>query len=46
VISTIGSGVPSEALLMLPYLITILAVAGFVGRVRPPAAVGRPYTKG
>jgi ABC-type uncharacterized transport system permease subunit len=46
VISTIGSGVPSEALLMLPYLITILAVAGFVGRVRPPAAVGQPYTKG
>ncbi|MGB5935391.1 MAG: ABC transporter permease, partial [Ornithinimicrobium sp.] len=46
VISTIGSSVPSEALLMLPYVITILAVAGFVGRVRPPAAEGTPYTKG
>lgn len=45
VISTIGSSVPSEALLMLPYVITILAVAGFVGRVRPPAAEGKPYTK-
>ncbi|MGB5953556.1 MAG: ABC transporter permease [Ornithinimicrobium sp.] len=45
VISTIGSSVPSEALLMLPYVITILAVAGFVGRVRPPAAEGTPYTK-
>ncbi len=45
VISTIGSGVPSEVLLMLPYLITIFAVAGFVGRVRPPAAEGTPYTK-
>ncbi len=45
VISTIGSGVPSEVLLMLPYLITIFAVAGFVGRVRPPAAGGTPYTK-
>ncbi len=45
VISTIGSGVPSEVLLMLPYIITILAVAGFVGRVRPPAAEGTPYTK-
>jgi len=46
VISTIGSDVPSEVLLMLPYVITILAVAGFVGRVRPPASVGKPYTKG
>ena len=45
VLSTIGSGVPSELLLMLPYVITILAVAGFVGRVRPPAANGTPYTK-
>ncbi len=45
VISTIGSGVPSELLLMLPYLITIFAVAGLVGRVRPPAAEGTPYTK-
>lgn len=45
VLSTIGSTVPSELLLMLPYLITIFAVAGFVGRVRPPAAEGIPYTK-
>ncbi|WP_122263454.1 ABC transporter permease [Ornithinimicrobium cerasi] len=45
VLSTIGSGVPSELLLMLPYIITIFAVAGFVGRVRPPAAEGIPYTK-
>ncbi|AXH97712.1 ABC transporter permease [Ornithinimicrobium avium] len=45
VLSTIGSGVPSEILLMLPYVITIFAVAGFVGRVRPPAAEGIPYTK-
>ena len=45
VLSTTGAGVPSELLLMLPYIITILAVAGFVGRVRPPAAEGVPYTK-
>ncbi|MDQ3528170.1 MAG: ABC transporter permease [Actinomycetota bacterium] len=45
VLSTIGSTVPSELLLMLPYLITIFAVAGFVGRVRPPAASGVPYVK-
>lgn len=45
VLSTIGTPVPSEMLLMLPYVITIFAVAGFVGRVRPPAAEGVPYIK-
>jgi ABC-type uncharacterized transport system permease subunit len=35
--------VPSSFLAMLPYLATIFAVAGFVGRVRPPAASGEPY---
>lgn len=44
-LSTIGTPVPSEVLLMLPYIITIFAVAGFVGRVRPPAANGEPYVK-
>lgn len=39
----VGSSVPAEFLLMTPYLITILAVAGFVGSVRPPAAEGKPY---
>ena len=45
VLSIIGSPVPSEFMLMLPYLVTILAVAGFVGTSRPPAASGRPYIK-
>ncbi len=43
--AAIGSPVPSEFLLMLPYLITIIAVAGLVGRSRPPAADGLPYIK-
>ena len=30
-------------MLMLPYLVTIFAVAGLVGRSRPPAADGVPY---
>jgi ABC-type uncharacterized transport system permease subunit len=41
----IGSPVPNDFLLMLPYLVTIFAVAGVVGRVRGPAAAGRPYLK-
>lgn len=40
-----GSPVPSEFLGMLPYLVTIVAVAGLIGRVRAPAADGKPYIK-
>jgi simple sugar transport system permease protein len=43
VLGIIGSPVPSEFMLMLPYVVTIFAVAGLVGRVRGPAAAGRPY---
>jgi general nucleoside transport system permease protein len=46
VLSVIGSPVPSEFMLMLPYVVTIFAVAGLVGRSRGPAAVGVPYRKG
>jgi general nucleoside transport system permease protein len=45
VLSIIGSPVPSEFMLMLPYVVTIFVVAGFVGRVRGPAAAGKPYVK-
>lgn len=45
VLSVIGSPVPSQFMLMLPYLVTIFAVAGLVGRSRPPAADGVPYKK-
>jgi simple sugar transport system permease protein len=40
-----GSDIPYQFLLMLPYLLTVAALAGLVGRATPPAASGRPYTK-
>jgi simple sugar transport system permease protein len=38
-------GIPTEFLGMIPYLVTILIVAGAGHRVRPPAADGKPYVK-
>jgi simple sugar transport system permease protein len=38
-----GSGFPSELLQTLPYLVTMLALAGFIGRAVPPRALGVPY---
>jgi general nucleoside transport system permease protein len=45
VLSVLGSPVPSQFMLMLPYVVTVFAVAGLVGRSRPPAADGLPYRK-
>lgn len=44
-LAIIGSPVPSEFLLMLPYALTVVAVAGLVGKVTGPAAAGKPYEK-
>jgi general nucleoside transport system permease protein len=38
-----GTRFPSELLQMLPYLVTMLALAGLIGRAVPPRAVGVPY---
>ncbi|GAA3805411.1 ABC transporter permease [Nocardioides panacisoli] len=46
VLSVLGAPVPSEFMLMLPYAVTVFAVAGLVGNSRPPAADGIPYRTG
>jgi simple sugar transport system permease protein len=37
--------VPTQAIQALPYLLTILLLAGFVGRAVAPRSLGRPYVK-
>lgn len=44
-LAILDTGIPSEFLLMAPYLVTIIVVAGVVGAARPPAADGQPYVK-
>ena len=34
---------PDQFVRMIPYIVTIVAIAGFVGRVHPPAAAGKAY---
>ncbi len=34
---------PEQFIRMIPYVVTMIAIAGFVGRVHPPAAAGRAY---
>ena len=45
-LTIIGVSIPSEFMLMVPYIATIIAVTGLVGRVRAPAADGIPYLRG
>ena len=45
-LTIIGVAIPSEFMLMVPYIATIIAVTGLVGRVRAPAADGIQYSRG
>ena len=45
-LSILGVDVPPQFLNSLPYVFTIIVVAGVVGRVRGPAAAGQPYDQG
>ncbi|WP_113717069.1 ABC transporter permease [Arthrobacter dokdonensis] len=46
ILSLAGTPIDGQFLAMLPYALTILAVSGFVGKSRAPAADGEPYLKG
>jgi simple sugar transport system permease protein len=45
-LTIIGTPIPSEFMLMAPYIATIIAVSGFIGKVRAPAADGIAYKRG
>ena len=38
--------VPPQVFLALPYILTVIVLAGVMGRAVGPAAVGQPYKKG
>ena len=40
------AGISENLISTLPYLLTLVALVGLIGRSIPPAAVGRPYIKG
>jgi ABC-type uncharacterized transport system permease subunit len=44
-LAILGVKIPSEFLLMTPYIVTMVVLAGVVGRSRMPAADGTPYEK-
>ncbi|WP_378733102.1 ABC transporter permease [Nocardia brasiliensis] len=45
-LQVLATPIPTEVLQMTPYLLTVVAVAGVVGQVRPPRADGEPYVPG
>jgi len=45
-LSGLGVSIPPQILLSMPYIVTIIVVAGLIGRVRAPASAGRPYDQG
>ena len=37
--------IPSQLMQAIPYILTVLLLAGFIGKPKPPAAIGQPYHK-
>lgn len=44
-LSILGSVIPSEFMSMLPYIVTMIVLAGLIGKGQMPAADGTPYEK-
>jgi simple sugar transport system permease protein len=44
-LQALGTRLPYQFLLMLPYILTIVALIGIVGKSKPPAALAVPYQK-
>ena len=42
-LEAMGVGIPDEMLKTLPYLLTLLVLAGYAGKTRAPSALGIPY---
>jgi simple sugar transport system permease protein len=40
-----GEDIPVQFIQIVPYVLTIVVLAGFIGQSRPPQALGRPYQK-
>ena len=40
-----GEDIPVQFIQMVPYILTMVVLAGFIGHSRPPRALGRPYEK-
>lgn len=43
--SQAGATIPADLIKMIPYVVTLIAVGGFVGRSIAPAAINKPYVK-
>ena len=41
----LSNQIPAQFAQMIPYIVTIVILAGFIGRATPPAALGTPYEK-
>ena len=41
-----GEDIPVQFIQIVPYVLTIVVLAGFIGQSRPPRALGRPYREG
>jgi ABC-type uncharacterized transport system permease subunit len=43
-LQTFSTGIPNELAQTFPFVLTMVALAGFIGRARPPAELGRPFS--